>query len=177
MSQFSRRAKWLNAIFPASVAPQIQGPGELSEDVSLVQPYDGGGYGLSIPGLTVTNTRSPLLTTAPTGFHIFFTTRDDEIFRFLSADIVQIVDGGPAPSFELFMTTIDGSLNQVLCADPFVQGGSGLNVGEFARIPNQQPIIGPGQQLRVDWVLNVAGTQYTVGISGYLAPLGTVFYV
>lgn len=47
MTQFSRRARWLNTLFPQSVAPASADPAVRSDDVSLVQSYDGGGWGIS----------------------------------------------------------------------------------------------------------------------------------
>lgn len=47
MTQFSRRARWLDALFPQSVAPANPDPATRSDDVSLVQSYDGGGWGLA----------------------------------------------------------------------------------------------------------------------------------
>ena len=49
MTQFSRRARWLNALFPQSVAPANPDPALRSDDVSLVQTYDGGGWGIVEP--------------------------------------------------------------------------------------------------------------------------------
>lgn len=49
MSQFSRRARWLNQIFVPSVAPTTADPSVVSDDVSLVQTYDGGAIGIANP--------------------------------------------------------------------------------------------------------------------------------
>jgi len=49
LSQFSRRARWLQDLFTPSVAPHGADPSVVSDDVSLVTQYDGGGIGFSKP--------------------------------------------------------------------------------------------------------------------------------
>jgi len=53
MTQFSRRARWLDSLFPQSVAPANPDPSVLSDDVSLTQSYDGGGWGIVEPTFPV----------------------------------------------------------------------------------------------------------------------------
>ncbi len=173
MPGFQRRARWLNALFPASEKPAVQDPGDRSADVSLTQPYDGGGWGFPVEVL-----RSDILT-GVTDFFIFLETGEDEIFRLLFADVVLLVDAGPAPNTKMFLQVFTPNLSGNLCAPRFSHSATPLNAGELIEFGGQPtaPIIGPGSQLRVDMVANVVGSTWTVGVYGCLAPLGTSFTV
>lgn len=177
MSLFSRRAKWLNTIFPASVLPQTTDPDRVSDDVSLVQPYDGSGWG--IPDLNDWAVRTAIQSAAPTGFVELRAVTPEQVFRLLHLDFTLLVDAGPAPSLKLVATVIDaeGSGDQVLVANVLLKSGSGINPGESLSFRNVVPIVGPGCTLRIEWFQNVSGTTFTFGHYGALVPVGTVFYV
>lgn len=173
MSQFSRRARWLNQLFPASVAPTIRDPGVRSDDVSLTQPYDGSGWGLPGPNDWV---RRMVSVTGPTGSIQILNVGPDQIFRLLSADFVVLV--GPNPDF-VYLNCIDraGTGDQIalsLVENPL---GAGATLNEPIAFREVKPIVGSSCFLRLDWLGGLGATQLALGIYGVLAPVGTVFYV
>jgi len=141
-----------------------------SDDVSLVQPYDGGGFGFQpVSGWAV---RTPVLT-GVTGFHQFFQLEDDEIFRVLAMDLVNVL----GPGGTVVVPSIIDNLDQAFIATPLQLNVGFLGVGGFESFRNLAPIVGPGCQLRVDWVNGAVGTDFTVGVYGARAPLGTAFTI
>lgn len=177
MSQFSRRARWLNDLFPASVLPQSKDPARVTDDVSLVQPYDGSGWGIPEGGDYAQ--RSPIISTVTVAFHQFFLLESDEVFRLLAADVAWLADTTFSPDLLIFLTSIDkrGTGSQVLMARTFDNFVEIMNPGELEAFQELKPIIGPSCSLRIDTLNLLVGTQFTVGIYGVRAPLGTVFYV
>jgi len=173
LSLFSRRARWLNQIFPASVTPTIKDPGSRSDDVSLVQPYDGSGWGIPESGAWIQ--RSVQLRTTVL-FHIFFQLNDNEVYRLLAADLAYIAGPGNT-DVRVLLSSIDknGTGDQIILANEIVQN---YTPGGIRVLVHSSPIIGPGCSLRVDLVLSTDVTErITVGVMGVRAPIGTVFYV
>lgn len=171
MSQFSRRARWLNSLFPASVLPQSQDPGEISDDVSLVQNYDGGGWGFPAPDDFIVN--SPILD-GVTGVHIYFTLPVDEYARLVAMSLGFI---GGAGATVVYPNIIDdeGTGNQVFCATPLQVNQGFLGPGGFESFRNLATHVPPGGQMRVEWINGAVGTTFTVQLYTCRAPLGTVF--
>lgn len=165
MSQFSRRARWINQLFPQSKAPQVSDPGQLSEDVSLVQPYDGSGWGFQH-----VTARSSIQTGIGT-FVNAFETDDNQIFRFLSADALWHAIG-LAPS-EMVLIMIDlASLSSVNIAKNVIPPSGQPQLHEFLT-----PIIPPNTRVQFAMIGGDALTQVSWGWQGIMAPLGTVFYL
>lgn len=168
MSLFSRRARWLNIFFPQSVAPAVQDPGILSDDVSLVQPYDGGAYPLVEPTDWL---RFTILPVGATGSTVVATTGAEEMMRFLAADVYVLA--GMSPS------------GTVLRAVPPTGGGGDIFVAQrLSSISTlgtpfitHTPVIGPQTQMSVTYEGGNATTQLLVHIYGVIAPLGSVFRV
>lgn len=169
MSQFSRRARWLNFLFPASVAPTVTDPALRSDDVSLVQPYDGSGWGIPPLGDWFLG---PFL--SPTGG-----AADTELVA-VAADEV----------FRLFAVSVFTVATLVADAAPIasqVQGAGGVQIA-----PNQQSpglafgsnvyqfpggmILPPGSFLRGGHFNGNGTTILSWSVYGCRAPSGTVFY-
>ena len=173
MSQFSRRARWLNFIFPASVQPQSQDPGSFSDDVSLVQPYDGGGHGFGdINDMCV---RSPILD-GITGFQVLRAVSDEQVFRLYSVDVA-LLAGVANTLFRISMIDNNGTGDQCTMANELTANSAGLNPAESEMFDIKTPIIPRGCIMRVEWFFGAVGTTFTIGHVGTLAPLGTVFSV
>jgi len=96
MPQFARRARWLAELFTPSVAPTTSYPDRYSKDVSLTQPYDGGGWGLTDPGQFTTGVTSATSAAANTELIL---TAADEIFRVLAVSC--ILTAGVSPTVAL----------------------------------------------------------------------------
>ena len=164
MSQFSRRARWLNALFPASVLPQSQDPGVVSDDVSLVQQYDGGGIGF----------QKVLLFETPaagvTGFFNFVLTGPEEVFRLYQIATHAVAAGGATVVTGIL---IDGDppLFNLAAGQPGVLSGNSTPWTDVIRM------VGPNMTLQISYTGGAAGTIIGMAVYGYRAPLGTVFHV
>lgn len=165
MSQFSRRAKWLNALFPASVAPQLTDPDRVSDDVSLIQSYDGSGWG--IPNRNDWFHLADL--TGIAGSVEIFRVPDDFVFRLFAAQCLQVV--GPGPQVQLFVKDLQSTPNQATSLTSFFA----LTVNNL-NLPLQTAlVIGPGMSITGDDFNGGAGSIVRFTIYGCLAPVGTVF--
>jgi len=171
LSQFSRRARWLNTLFPASVLPQSQDPGVRSDDVSLVQQYDGGGWGFPRPDDFVVG--SPILD-GVTGRHIFFTLPIDEYARLLAVSLA-FIGGGGASVVVPDIIDDEGTGNQVFIATPLQVNTGFLGPGGFESFRNLATHIPPGGQFAAQWTNGGVGTTFTVQAYFCRAPVGTVF--
>jgi len=171
LSQFSRRARWLNFLFPASVLPQSTDPGLVSDDVSLVQNYDGGGWGFAKPDDFIIN--SPILDGA-TGRHIYFTLPVDEYCRLVAMSLA-FIGGGGNTVIQPDIIDDEGTGNQVFIATPLQVNQGFLGPGGFESFRNLATHIPPGGQLGVQWLNGAAGTTFTVQAFFARAPVGAVF--
>lgn len=170
MSQFSRRARWLNVLFPQSKAPVVTDPFRRSDEVSLVQPYDGGGFGFP---------------NSPAGFFFHATggtasgtlamvnTTEEQVFLILAGHIFQTVAPNN-PTASLNIRDVTSTPNRAVNIGD--QGLiPGLNLGNFTFGLNRAVVMGPEMRLTVDWFGGAAGTLVDTTVYGVLAPLGTVF--
>ena len=170
MAGFQRRARWLNALFPASQAPTVTDPAVRSDDVSLVAPYDGGGFGF--PNASELCTRTPIPAAAAQGGAIIITTGPDEIFRLMGADVAVIA--GSRPRVWLIVIDNAGAGDAVALTQAFGSPPIG-EVDSFPRLLGQ--VIGPSCTLNGQWINGDVLTQVTFGAYGFRAPLGTSFQV
>jgi len=162
---FQRRAKWLNFIFPASEAPTVSDPGVRSGDVSLVQQYDGGGFGFQDPASHIIR---KVIAVGATGTVDMLETSAEEIFRLVSADVINIAGGGTPTAF---LTGISlASLDS--CDLATVQLPT---TGRPLRFPNLCPIVGPSTRIVAQYLSGDAAQQLSFAIMGFRAPLGTAF--
>lgn len=193
MSQFSRRAKWLNALFPASVAPQITDPGDVSSDVSLVQQYDAGGLGFSqmtYPAEFVANaTALPLTINTPE-----MSIRDirTAIGAVVASDFFIIGPDVVCRLYGLGFVRTGGVGTSVTQFRVIAPAGSGIsehqimlteNVDTVA-LPNPlrvtpplYPLLLPGTMIMMQHNTGDAATQYRCTFYMCIAPLGTIFSI
>lgn len=165
MSQFSRRARWLNVLFPQSKAPQLADPGSVSNDVSLVQSYDGSGW--PIPGRSEWFKLADL--TGVAGSVEIFRVPDDQVFRLFAAQAIQVV--APGPQVAIFVKDLQSTPNTACSLNAFLA----LTANNL-HLPITNPIvIGPGMSITGDQFNGGAGSIVRYSIYGCPAPTGTVF--
>ena len=167
MSQFSRRARWLNQIFPASVAPTTKDPGQRSDDVSLVQPYDGGGLGFQNVDTFCRRFAIPIGVSNAINCQV---NDENTIMRVYAIDVVQLAGEDAnvfmrvtSPAGDSVYVAYDNILGVTTHPRPFV-------------VSTDFRILGPGQTLAAETLGGGAASQFTVGVYGAIAPLGTTFY-
>ena len=169
MSQFSRRARWLNELFLQSKAPASRDPDSVSDDVSLVQQYDGGGW--LIPD-TPDWFHGPFLSPAgAAGATALLTVPEDSIFRLFSIHVFTVVNPVATcnPIVSQFATTGGVSLAHQLVTPLSPLGGA--STFEL----NRAIVLPPGTFLYGSHLLGGAGTILSWNVYGCLAPIGSVF--
>ncbi len=166
MSQFSRRARWLNQLFPQSTAPTQHDPGVRSDDVSLVQPYDGGGIGFQEPTTLIKEFEIPVGIAESIDCLV---NGEDVVARIYAMGVLQ-VSGTDAT---VFMTVISGAgvAIGVAVRDLAVAATTLL---PFVTISDFK-ILGPSCTLRANTRSGGADSLFRVQIYAAVAPLGTVF--
>jgi len=171
LTQFSRRARWLNSLFTSSKAPQISDPGTVSDDVSLVQPYDGSGYGISNPRTWVTQSLTD--PAGITGQLDILTVPEDSVYRLFAASGFKVVGVNPFS----FLNVIDLiSTPNVACQISPIMQDIVAPDGQFSFDIRNPIVLGPGHTLRIDYIGGSASTVMSYSVFGVLAPIGTVFY-
>jgi len=162
MTKFSRSSSWLKGLFTPSQS-KFPNPGILSDEVSLVQPYDGSGWPLWDPDQWFLSITSATIAAAAT---TLLTVPDDFVARILA--VSARTTAGVAPSARIFVggPLINVGLGdlQLLTATPQV-------------MPVQSPIIAPGHRLRGDHVAGDAATIVIYSVYFVQAPMGSVFYI
>lgn len=169
MGQFSRRARWLNEIFPASKAPQTRDPAQVSGDVSLTQPYDAGGYAFDDPYIRSVGSAAGITDQVE-----IFRVPEDSIFRILGAGVECTVSATANLVTHLSVqTTLITNRDVTITDEVFVP------IIAPARFGYQIfcPILAPGTVLFGEHRVGVAGTEMLYAVYGTMAPLGTVFRV
>lgn len=167
MSQFSRRARWLQDLFPSSVAPRAQDPGFLSDDVSLVQQYfDGyaGGNELDWFHFIVT----PL---AAAGINNILVVDNDSIFRIMAASATGIAGVDPVARLQISGIS-PGSVGSVILTPEILVTTAGV----VLPITNAR-ILPPNTIIEVEHRGGNAATTIVVNVFGISVPPGTVFNV
>jgi len=164
MSGFVRPADWLRQLFTSSQTGPVN-PTSVSDDVSLVQPYDGGGYPLFNPeqwALEVTTT--PAAAAATTSL---FTCPDTSICRVLAMAAVKTAGVAPDVHFrvETAVISLAISVSQTLPA-----------VEQIGFAPTC-PIIGPGHKITGRHFGGDGSTIVVYRLYLVVVPLGTVFTV
>lgn len=165
MSRFSRPASYLRQLFTPSSAG-FQDPGVLSSDVSLIQPYDGGGWPMESSRSWV---RTVTTAAIAAGAITLLVNDRETIARILAISFA--VTAGVIP--EVHADIID-DVSSVSISDHMVIAAVGA-ADEGLRL--NCPILGPGHTLRGRWFGGDAAT--VVNFRAYLvqAPIGTVFYL
>ena len=173
MTQFSRRARWLNTLFPASKAPQVRDPGVVSDDVSLVQQYDAGGYAFqktdffkAFPAQAAGNV--DVMETGP-----------DEIIRVLAISAHNIVDPKPR-NFLLWISTV-GALSSGAWGTygngVYYEVGSNIMNNDPTAYTNMPPVLPPSTRIQFSYTTGSVLTEVVVTALFIRAPIGTVFVV
>jgi len=164
LSQFSRRARWLNSIFPASVLPQSRDPGVVSDDVSLVSEYDGGGLGF-LKVLAFTQ-----IATGASGNTTFNLTGPEEVMRLYCISTHALALGGASLIAGILIDLDPPLFNVSAGVIPVLSGNPSM-------WPTHIGMIAPNMDLQISYSGGVAGTIIAAAIYGIRAPLGTVFHV
>lgn len=151
------------------MAPQVRDPGEISDDVSLVQPYDGGGYGFAADSTPMV--RNQLSTVGVTGFVELVTTGPDQIFRILAVSAIPFVGDATRLRLNIIETP---PARQAFISNQVIILAATAEIFIFDSIV---PIMGPNSALRIDWENGQPTFQFNTTTYGVLAPLGTAFTV
>ena len=170
MTQFSRRVRWLNVLFPASKAPQVRDPGSVSDDVSLVQQYDGGAWNFNNPSRWLQQEDSPVGATGDTDF---FTVPEGEIYRMFSMHGFRLIAGNS--NFQPQVADLTSVPNVITAIAPSISVPGGT--GNAVPLLTNPVIIPAGLTLRVQHFQGDATTQNRYSIYGCFAPAGAVFSV
>lgn len=164
MSGFVRAAPWLRQLFTSSRTSQAN-PTTLSDDVSLIQPYDGGGFPLFDPGQWAVTIDSAAVAAATTNL---LTVPAGNIARLIAVSAAHVA--GVAPT--VFAMARVPSLNELAITAQVTLS----NVERF-NLPLQCPILIAGQQLQGRHFGGNAATVVRWVFLHVLAPLGTNFTV
>jgi len=162
MSGFTRAAPWLRQLFTPSKTAQPN-PDRLSDDVSLVQPYDGGGWPLPPGGEWALQVVTAAGAAADS---VLVSVNANEIARILAVSFGR--NAGVHPTLAV----------DVLVQQTFTVGLSAHVVSTTAiqtLLPISTPIIGPGHVLRGRHFGGDAATVIDWEVYFVRAPLGTVF--
>jgi len=190
LSQFSRRARWLQDIFTPSVAPHQQDPSVVSDDVSLVQQYDGGGIGVVEPSFPAQRDGEavgagvPLLIESPeVSIRSYLTAKGINI----NSDMYSLPTGLYARFLLLSTNLNDGtspSTQNFSINQPTGTPGGGFQ----ANMTHIETVIGnlvtarglmcnilpPGMMIKAHHTGGNASTQIRVGIVWIVAPVGMI---
>lgn len=164
MARFTRPAPWIQDLFTPSRS-QKDDPGIRSDDVSLIQPYDGSGWPLQPVGEWVTNKQLAAATDKSVPFS---TLRDDQVSRIIALSC-DLLAGANATAFFF----IEGPANLgVGCSSRVTTVDGELNAFEI-----YSPIIPPGHRLTGRYFGGDVLTVINFHAALCTVPLGTVFYV
>ena len=163
MSRFVRPAAWLRQLFTQS-SNQYVNPSQVSNDVSLVQPYDGSGWGLPDPGQMIKQATSGV--GSPTEI-LVYTVPANRIARLLALSIQRIASTDYTRAY--FSAELGGMRVGVSSIIATVGVDLGLQV--------YCPVLPPGAILRGQASGGAAGSTIKCTALVVEVPIGTVFYV
>lgn len=166
---FSRPAAWLRQLFTYSGAGGARDPNSLSNDVSLVQPYDGSGWGFHPPAETIFQYDSSVGATTDT---VIFTVPATMVRRVLALSFDLLA--GAAPAAVYLFASIPAVAGQNV---QITQSLQTLISGRVESPDHHSPIILPGIEVHILVSTGNASTQVRCNMMAVEAPLGTVFYV
>lgn len=148
------------------MVPTSRFPAIVSEDVSLVAPYDGGGWGMIARADYVVQTVSAIGAALSTTLLV---VGEGNVFRILAADCFH--SAGTTASCRLFVQA-DGSAVACFITPDVASTSGGVNIPNIGT-----PIVPPGATLIGDHFGGGAATVITWRILGLEVPLGTGFQV
>jgi len=162
--RFARRARWLTELFTPSVSPPTHFPDSYSRDVSLVQPYDGGG--VPIPS-TVSLIRQATTAAAAAGSITLLTTSREEVARLYS--LGGLVSAGANATVIFQLEEVDTGNAAPLAPRISL-------TGDFEGITTPGVMIPPNHNLVASWAGGDVLTILIVTSLAAVVPSGTVFY-
>lgn len=188
MSQFSRRARWLQQIFTPSVVPTVTDPTIVSDDVSLVQQYDGGALGIAEPSFPAERDGDadpdPLVILGP---EVAIRDYVSKTGINTVSDMYQMPSGLYARIFAMTTILVAGSSPAQWFVSMQAPTGSGVSNHSILVTPNYNAISGsripramtttilpPGMQLNMHVVTGNASTQVRLSILWIVAPIGAI---
>lgn len=164
MSKFVRPAGWLRHLFTQSQTTQVN-PTEVSDDVSLIQPYDGGGFPLFDPGqwgLFVTSLVGAATNT------VIIIVPDNKVVRLLGLGTFLAAGTVGTAHFTVLPTSgVEVPITPQIA----------VHATQLTGYPIYCPILGPGHTLRSNFFGGGAASQIRYDMYYVEAPLGTVFYL
>ena len=167
MIPFARNAKWLTHLFTPSVTPTTRFPDRYSREVSLVAPYDGGGWGIPSLEQWATPVNSVAAATADT---TILTVPDDSYYRLLS--MTAVLTAGAVPAQTQGVVNVPFANATLVITDEVTLVAS-LRKG----LRPITPIIGPGSVIQGSHNSGDVATVIAWSIYGILVPLGTSFTI
>jgi len=187
LSQFSRRARWLQRLFPPSVLPGRSDPSIVSDDVSLVQTYDAGGLGLEPifpPERDGDANTDPLIITEP---EVAIRDYATKIGITAISDMYQMGPGVYARILGLTVRILAGTTGNQWFLDLTAPTDSGIGNHQSLVTPNLQvmaslpvpiavwnDIIPSGMQLNCNSLVGSATLQHRITIAWVVAPIGSI---
>jgi len=168
MSGFTRPAPWLRQLFTSSRTGS-QSPANRSDDVSLIQPYDGGGYPSAQVGVAKCFFQGGVATPAAAGGEVFYTCPANTVVRVVGLGVALAAGNAPTSLIAVSDETntyvpITGVITPVT--------NDYLSFGVITC-----PILTPGMELELRWYGGSATTDHDIKWAIYSAPIGSVFYV
>lgn len=164
MSQFVRPAPWLRHLFTPSKTRAVN-PSEISEDVSIVQPYDGSGWPLMPEGEWGKSFVTVAIAAADTEL---LATNNREIARILAVSVARNAGVNPV----CYVSVEVGGTERIALTARFTPT-DGIQT-PFTLV---SPIIGPNQVLIGHHLGGDAATVVAWRLYAVVVPIGTVFYV
>lgn len=165
MSTFSRPSDWLRQFFTPSRFGWNP-PSQVSDEVSLTQPYDGGGYPVA-PANQWFYEDSPAVGAA--GNSTLVTMGEDEYGRILACHVA--VTAGVLPTVQIEcdlagaqLVTLSETITPAVLSDRY-----GIEV--------YCPILPPSRSLIFRWDNGDAATACNFRALVAVVPIGTVFYI
>lgn len=152
------------------MAPQTHDPSLVSDDVQLVQPYDGSGWGLNSNIAESIQVFDSLVGT--TQDSEMFIVPPDRVFRLLAVSFFLIA--GADPSQIYLICSIPLVANRNVAVTEMV---TTLTSAARAMPSSHTPILLPGTRVRNLHAFGDGLTQTRAEIYIVDAPIGTVFYV
>jgi len=164
MNTFTRPADWLRQIFTPSRFGWNP-PSAVSQEVSLVQPYDGGGYATFPVGQWVL---TGVAVAGATGEITLIDLPQEEIGRIMAVSVVWQAGVAPVCSTQIRLpgaNPVGSSLD-----------GTPTVLNELFGINQRCPILPPGHRLLIRYHSGDGATVITARALVCRAPLGSVFY-
>ncbi len=164
MTSFVRPAAWLRQLFIQSRTEHVN-PSRVSDDVSLVQPYDGSGWGIPDPANWAREATSGVGISATT---TIYTVPVNRVARILAVGVHWVAGA----TFNSHLRVQSGT-DIIAVSNDVTVPITGENIGYDVRTP----VMGPGHVLSARHTGGDASSQAVYSLYYVECPIGTVFYV